>query len=196
MFFRIFFSLLISISFSHSNSFNELLGIKDGGWGEHYNIPRIAVPAVALTGLVMGNDSRFGNTVWQSIDSMIMAGLATEALKVSFGRVRPVDSHLYDKQWFQDGNKSFPSGHVSSMSSIVSPFIFEYAHEKPLVHLLWLFPIHQAIGRVKDKRHYKTDVSVGFLLGIASGWIANQQDTPFSLSWTDNGIYAGLKWNF
>jgi len=196
--FNIIFIFIVgftSLSFSGVTLENPL-GLKDGGWGEHYNVPKIAVPGLVFTGLKMGNDSRFGNTVWKSIDSMLLGGLATEALKKTFRRVRPSSSHEYDKQWFQDGNNSFPSGHVSSMSSIVSPFIYEYAEEQPLVHLLWLVPVHQMFGRVNDKAHYKTDVSVGFLVGALTGYIAHQQETPFTLSWTDNGIYAGVEFEF
>jgi len=193
---KLLISFAIFFNLSHANSFNELLGIKDGGWGEHYNVPRVAVPGLLLTGLIMGNDSRLGNTVWKSIDSMLLGGIATEALKKTFGRVRPESSHEYENQWFQDGNNSFPSGHVSSMSSIVSPFIYEYAEEEPLVHLLWLFPVHQALGRYNDKRHYASDVTVGFLLGALTGYIAHKQETPFMLKWTDKGVYAGLEFNF
>lgn len=190
--------LLLSTITSLGYSFDAYnpLGLKDGGWGGHYNVPKIAVPGLLLTGLIMGNDSRLGNTVWKSIDSMLIGGVITEIGKAAFGRVRPEDSWKYDKQWFQSGNKSLPSGHVSSMASIVSPFVFEYAEEEPLVHLLWLLPAHQVFGRVNDKRHYMSDALAGFGVGVLSGWLVSDFKTPLTLSWKEGGIYAGIEFDF
>lgn len=193
---KIILSIFALLTFTEASSFKEILGLKDNGWGYHYNIPRVSVPALVATGLIIGNDSRFGNTVWKSIDSMLMGGVITQAGKAVFGRVRPNSSSEYDQQWFQYGNESFPSGHVSSMSSIVSPFIYEYAEEQPLIHLLWLVPIHQMFGRVNDKAHYKTDVAAGFLVGALSGWWAHKRDIPLTLSWKEGGVYAGLEFDF
>jgi hypothetical protein len=36
-----------------------------------------------------GGDSRFGHTVWQSIDATVVGGTLTEILKLSLSRARP-----------------------------------------------------------------------------------------------------------
>src|SRR5215472_10956644 len=87
-----------------------------------------------------GGESRLGRTFWTSIDSSVSAGLLAQLLKVSFSRVRPRDSGPPPGNpdlWFQGhGNESFPSGEVTAVSSIVTPFVLEYAHEYPAVYAL------------------------------------------------------------
>lgn len=193
---RKIFILLSFLTHSQAETFSEMFELSSDSWAYHDKMPTLAIAATAAAGLIIGNDTRFGNTVWKSIDSMIIAGVITQAGKYTFNRVRPYESHLYDKQWFQRGHDSFPSGHTSSMTSVVAPFIFEYAKEEPLVHLLWALPAQQMIGRVKDKKHYVSDVLAGFAVGVFSGWLATQRDMPFTLSWREGGVYAGLNFNF
>ncbi len=196
MFYKIIILILISLSSLHSNELLEEFSLNNESWGQHDKVPNIAIAGIVTTGLLIGNDTRFGNTVWQSIDSLLIGGVITHLGKHSFRRVRPYEKDLFNDQWFQDGNDSFPSGHTASITSLVTPFIFEYANEEPLTHLLWLLPVQQMIGRVHDKKHYKSDVLTGFAVGALSGWIANQQETPLTLSWSDNGIYTGVSFDF
>lgn len=170
----------------------------DGGWGNHYNVPKILSVSVIATAAITGNESKFGKTVWKSMDALIISAIATDALKRTFNRVRPADRHLYGGKdtWFKDGNHSFPSGHVSSVAAIVTPFVLEYQDENPWVHALWLLPIHQMLGRYNDNRHHISDVIAGFGVGFISGYIANKMDTPMFLTFTDDGVYGGLSLDF
>ena len=186
-----FIKILLALTLSFS-----LLQSYDGKWGHHYEVPKYMAIATIGTSLVFGNNSRFGQTTWQSLDALWMSALATEAIKHSVERVRPRDADEYDDQWFQSGNQSFPSGHVSSVTAMVTPFILEYQKDSYWYHLLWLLPAQQMVGRVKEDAHYPTDVAAGFALGFASGYLAHSLDVPVLLMWKDDGVYVGLDMDF
>src|SRR5574337_1814162 len=97
-------------------------------------------------GVWLGGENRLGKTFWQAIDSSALGGLTNEALKHIFTRSRPSqspDPHL----WFQGaGHYSFPSGEVTAVTAIVTPFMFEYGRDRPAVYALALLPAYDAIA--------------------------------------------------
>lgn len=193
---KLLLSLMLLTVSSKANSISDSFSIIDDSWAYHDKLPTLAITSILLAGVVEGNNTRIGKTIFKSIDSLIIGGVITQVGKYSFGRVRPYQETSTLNGWFNPGHHSFPSGHTSSMTSIITPFIFEYAKEEPLVNLLWALPIHQAMGRVNDKKHHVTDVIAGFAIGVFSGWIATDLDTPLTLSWKEGGVYGGLEWKF
>jgi membrane-associated phospholipid phosphatase len=191
MFMKLFLTLTLTSTLLFGSLIDDIQN--DTSTLRHYYVPHILIASSLVTATVKGSDNRFGKTVWQSLDSLVMSGITTEALKNIFGRVRPRNTDV--DIWFQDGHKSFPSGHVTAVASLVTPYILEYQEDSAWVHLLWLLPIQQMIGRYEDKAHYITDVSVGFLVGTVSGYYAHEFDTPLLLSWKD-GPYAGISFDF
>jgi acid phosphatase family membrane protein YuiD len=148
-----------------------------------------------------GGESRLGKTFWRSIDSSVAAGLVAQLMKVTFSRVRPRDSGPPPGDpnlWFQGhGNQSFPSGEVTAVSSIVTPFMLEYGHDHPGVYALALLPVYDAIGRVKVQAHWQTDVLAGLALGTGTAWLIHRSpNSPFILQVMPHGIYVGLKQSF
>ncbi len=141
-----------------------------------------------------GGETRLGKTAWQSIDSVALAGLSAEAGKRIFGRVRPSETSD-PNQWFQ-GGKSFPSGEVAEISSIVTPYVLEYGHDHPAVYALELLPAYDAIARVKVGEHWQTDVLAGWALGTATGYLAHGRDNPFILGVLPHGFSVGLRKQF
>ncbi len=144
-----------------------------------------------------GGESRLGRTFWISIDSSVGAGLVAQVMKVTFSRVRPRDSGPYPGDpnlWFQGhGNQSFPSGEVTAVSSIVTPFVLEYGHDYPAVYALELLPVYDAIARVKVQAHWQTDVLAGFALGTGTAWLFQRTpNSPFILKIMPHGIYVGI----
>jgi hypothetical protein len=70
-----------------------------------------------------GGETRLGCTYWQSIDASASSAVVAQALKLAFSRVRPADNND-PNLWFKGhGNQSFPSGEVTEVSSIVTPFM-------------------------------------------------------------------------
>jgi PAP2 superfamily len=145
-----------------------------------------------------GGDTRFGRTLWQSIDSSAASGLAALALKYATSRVRPIDSGGDPNLWFKGhGNQSFPSGEVTLVSSGVTPLVLEYRHDDPWVYALELLPLYDGIARMKVQAHWQSDVIAGFALGSAAGWLMHShRDTPYVLSVLPHGFYIGLKKSF
>jgi acid phosphatase family membrane protein YuiD len=148
-----------------------------------------------------GGESRLGKTFWRSIDSSVAAGLLAQVMKVAFSRVRPRDSGAPPGDpnlWFQGhGNQSFPSGEVTAVSSIVTPFVLEYGHDHPGVYALELLPVYDAIARVKAQAHWQTDVLAGFALGTGSAWLIHRSpNSPFILKIMPHGIYVGIGKSF
>ena len=123
------------------------------------------------------------------------AGITSEILKRSFSRVRPIDSQNNPNLWFKgNGNESFPSGEVTAVSSIVTPFVLEYADEQPALYALEALPVYDAIARMKVHAHWQTDVIAGFALGTTAGWLMHKnKDKPYILRIMPHGIYVGLR---
>jgi membrane-associated phospholipid phosphatase len=151
-------------------------------------------------GLWYGGETRLGGTFWRSIDSSVASAVVAEIMKVSFSRVRPKDSGPGGNPdlWFQGhGNESFPSGEVTEVSAIVTPFVLEYGHDHPAVYALELLPLYDAIARVKVQAHWQTDVLAGFALGTGTAWLIHANpNSPFILKVMPHGIYVGIGKNF
>ncbi len=148
-----------------------------------------------------GGETRLGRTFWTSIDSSVAAGLIAQVMKVAFSRVRPRDSGPPPGDpnlWFQGhGNESFPSGEVTAVSSIVTPFMLEYGNDHPGVYALELLPVYDAIARVKVQAHWQTDVLAGLALGTGTAWLIHRSpNSPFILKAMPHGIYVGIHKDF
>ena len=144
-----------------------------------------------------GGESRWGRTLWKSIDATVVSGVAAQGMKLAFARKRPNESSDPD-QWFQGGgHASFPSGEVTIVSAIVTPLVLEYRHDHPAVYALELLPLYDAIARVKVHDHWQSDVLAGYALGTAAGYfMAHRMRTPLVLSVMPHSIYVGLKKSF
>jgi len=143
-----------------------------------------------------GGESRLGKTFWQSIDSSAIGAVSSEALKHIFTRARP-DQGGDPNQWFQGhGHYSFPSGEVTAVTAIVTPFVLEYGNDHPAVYALELLPVYDAIARVKVQAHWQTDVLAGIALGTLTGYYAHSRDSPLILGVLPKGFAVGLHKQF
>ena len=153
----------------------------------------LAVTADVAAALWEGGDSRLGKTLWQSIDSTVLATAAADAGKLVFRRERPTETSDPNK-WFQSGNHySFPSAEVSAIAGMVTPFVLEYGHDHPAVYVLELLPAYTAVARMRVRAHWQTDVLAGWAVGTASGYYAHSRDSPFILSVLPGGVGAGYR---
>jgi hypothetical protein len=182
---------------------DHLLPYDDSGiWNRNYQqaLEYGLVLGEVAGGLWCGGETRLGRTFWQSIDASASAGIVAQIMKVSFSRVRPIDSGPGGNPdlWFKGhGNESFPSGEVTAVSSIVTPFVLEYGHDHPAVYALELLPIYDGIARMKVQAHWQTDVLAGFALGSGAAWLIHRSpDSPFILKIMPHGIYVGIGKSF
>jgi len=143
-----------------------------------------------------GGESRVGRTLWESIDASGAGELSSELLKRVFSRVRPIDANDPDL-WFQGSpNESFPSGEVTAVTSIITPFVLEYRKDRPAVYALELLPVYDAVARMKVQAHWQTDVIAGFALGTTWGYLAHRRNTPFVLEMLPQGFMVGVSKRF
>jgi hypothetical protein len=145
-----------------------------------------------------GGETRLGRTLWQSVDASAASGIVAFAMKYAFSRVRPNASNNDPNLWFQGhGNQSFPSGEVTEVSSIVTPFVLEYGPDHPWTYALEALPVYDGIARMKVQAHWASDVIAGYALGTTAGWLMHRNtDTPYILSVMPHGIYVGISKKF
>lgn len=150
---------------------------------------------VGVGALWEGGEDRLGKTLWQSVDAGVFSGVAEIGLKYIFSRERP--SQTSDpNRWFSGHGQSFPSGEVTTTSSLVTPFVLEYGRDHPAVYALELLPIYDGIARVKTRGHWQTDVIAGFALGTAAGYLLHRPGTPIILSVLPHGFEIGFRREF
>jgi PAP2 superfamily len=145
-----------------------------------------------------GGETRFGRTLWQSVDASAASGVVALAMKYAFSRVRPIDSNNDPTLWFKGhGNQSFPSGEVTAVSSIITPLVLEYGPEHPLTYALEVLPVYDGIARMKVQAHWQSDVLAGFALGTGTGWLIHRSpNSPFILRVMPHEIYVGIGTRF
>ena len=190
---------------AHAHAGGGFLGI-DHRWNndEHgiYNrdvqnfVLYSSVSATVLGAVWLGGETRLGKTYWQSVDSTALGAASAQAMKMIFTRARPSQGND-PNAWFQGGShNSFPSGEVTTVSAVITPFVFEYHKEYPGVYLLELLPIYDGIARMKSQAHWQTDVLAGWGLGTLTGWFAHSRDNPLILSILPHGFMVGIKKSF
>lgn len=171
---------------------------ESGAWNPNVYRGIVAGLTVAEIGGAVweGSESRFGKTMWQGIDSEIVAEVGATAGKYIFTRVRPA---VQDNPclWFKGkGNYSFPSGEAAVAAALVTPYVLEYASDQPATYALLLLPLYVGAGRIKNQAHWQTDVLAGWAVGGLSGWYAHQREVPFMIELLPHGFQVGYKHSF
>jgi undecaprenyl-diphosphatase len=143
-----------------------------------------------------GDDSRLGRTLWQSVDSLVIGGLAAQGMKRVFSRTRPIVANDPDL-WFQgSGHNSFPSGEVMEITTAITPVVLEYGAEHPAVWGLEVLPLYVGIGRLKQQAHWQTDVLASLAIGTAIGAYAHSRDASIAVGVLPRGVTIGWKHRF
>jgi len=161
-------------------------------------LPYLMLAGVMTKAMIDGNNTKSGVVAWKATDAAITGALTSKALALGIGRERPNETES-PSDWFSGGD-SFPSGHVTTVTAIVTPYILNYKDEYPAIWILSALPIFEAIGRVKAKKHWTSDTLAGIALGVASGYLANNRNTPLILevlpAEQGRGLYMGVKYLF
>ena len=169
-----------------------------GVWSPHVYRSVVGALTVAEIGGAVweGAETRFGRTLWQGIDSEILASITATAGKRMFTRVRPNETEN-PCLWFQGGsNYSFPSGEASVAAGLVAPYVLEYGNEYPATYALLLLPLYVGAGRIKNQAHWQTDVLMGWAVGGLSGWYAHSRDVPLLIQLLPHGFEVGYRKQF
>lgn len=155
----------------------------------------LAVVGVVGGALWEGSDSRFGRTLWQSADAIVLGQFAYAVINRAAGRLRPSQTSSPD-EWGNSKGHSFPSGDVTLISSSITPIVLEYGPGNPAVYALELLPAYDAIARVKSHAHWQSDVLAGWALGSAAGYYAHSREVPLTVRVLPRGITVGISARF
>ena len=100
--------------------------------------------------------------------SVVLAGLATGAIKEGVGRVRPITTT--DQYLFRPftTNDAFPSGHAT-MAFALATSLSEEIHRPWATALLYAGATGTAWSRLNDHKHWLSDVMAGAAVGITAG---------------------------
>jgi len=151
---------------------------------------------LVLGALYEGSESKLGKTYWQSIDAMVSADLTAALAKSVFKRQRPIDGNNPNAFYNNPNDKSFPSGEVTHITAIVTPFILNFKDENSMVWGLAALPAYVGMARLKSQAHWQTDVLAGLALGSGMGYLASNRSNPWSLALLPSGVSVGFKKNF
>ncbi len=177
---------------------HELSLDQNGIWARKYQTGlQFGVIATEIAGAAwLGDDSQLGHTFWQSLDASLVSGLAATLLKRTTGRPRP-DQGNDPNRWFAGSCcQSFPSGEVTLQASFVTPFILNYAHDRPWVALLEILPLYDAAARMKSQAHWQSDVIAAWVLGTGVGYWSARRQIPLTVEILPRGISIGLSKRF
>ena len=187
------------VSLAHAGGLDHRVSYDNSGIWNH-NV-ELAVMDTLIVGEIgcgvwLGGEALPGKTCWQAIDSSAVGAVLAQAGKFIFTRSRPSQTDN-PNLWFQGkGNYSFPSGEVTTFTSIVTPFILQYGHDNPAMYALALLPLYSGVARIKEQGHWQTDVLASWALGGATGYWAYTRETPLILSVLPHGVMVGLHTQF
>src|SRR6266480_492243 len=140
-----------------SRALDTLDGI--GKW-----LPFAALGGAGLAAL-SEQDKRLSNTGIAAIQAGATGLVASEAIKYTVGRARPVDGQgPADFEPFKRSDASFPSNHATVAWATLTPFAKEY--DAP-----WLYGVAALVnaGRIASREHWLSDTVASSLLGYAIG---------------------------
>lgn len=114
-----------------------------------------------------------------ALQSMLTAGLAAMTLKLLLHRERPeeqlnLDPYRFNGPSFSSENLSFPSGHSATAFALASSLSAYFQNDWRLSLPLYLLASATAYQRIRDFKHWPSDVVAGALLGI---WIGQKIGT-------------------
>jgi len=142
-----------------------------------------------------GTEDRLGKTCWEAGESGLLTAVAAEGLQFITAR-QPPSATSDPNRWFAGGKGSFPSTHVSVTTAVVTPFIYQYIHDDPLVAALAVLPVYEMVARVKAQQHWQTDVLAGAALGFGIGAYEVHRNNPLVFSLLPGGAYIGFHREF
>jgi len=147
--------------------FQQSFGSNVSQIGEDYTL----LPAAAGLYLygVMKHDPKPREVGVLSGQALLDSIVVVEALKYAFGRSRPDDPNVQERdEWFSGGS-SFPSGHAILTWSVASVIAHEYQHTPGARWVPWVaygLAGTVSVARWAAEKHYASDI----LAGGAMGW--------------------------
>ena len=145
-------------------------------------------------------DLKAQRTAAMSLESFMVSGIFTQAIKFSTHRHRPDsgDSRsTWDGPGFSGSNLSFPSGHSSSAFSIATVIASEYSDIEFVPPLAYGLATLTALSRINDNDHWVSDVFLGSAIGYFTAKAVinlhkHKENSDLVILPVINDEYAGL----
>jgi len=134
-----------------------------------------ARPAAILlfVGSLMQSDTRYQDAAFTSLESLILANMVTNGLKLVSGRSRPWQQRGANDWEPFSGRTSFPSGHATTAFALVVPWMIYFP--RPAMWSVGALATASALSRVTLQFHWPSDVVAGALIGGGiSRWLARR----------------------
>lgn len=132
-------------------------------------------PAVALlfVGTLATRNRRLQDAAFTSLEAMVYANLVTGALKGVAGRARPWQEEGPAAFRPFSGDKSFPSGHATTVFAVLTPWFAYYP--SPYSASLVALAGGVAVARLSGDYHWFTDVVAGGAIGFTTGYLLSKR---------------------
>jgi membrane-associated phospholipid phosphatase len=139
----------------------------------------IVVGIFGAWGLI-NHDSKSLKTASNLVEAIIASGISVQLLKRVFGRESPIAAteaagewtffpNLKDYQKHQPKYYAYPSGHITTLTTVVTVLANNYPEAK------WIKPVGYSliaicgVGLVSRGMHWYSDLPAGFFLGYTFG---------------------------
>jgi len=137
-----------------------------------YFVP-IGIAATQMAYGIIANDKRSRDNSLQTLISVGIGVVASQAMKNAFNRTRP--QYQYSSKIFslsQANTKSFPSGHTTMAFATATTLTLEYKKWYIAVPA-YAWATGVAYSRMYEGKHYPSDVLAGAILGTGSALLSH-----------------------
>jgi len=113
-------------------------------------------------------DGHARETAMLGLESFVISGLFTQAIKFTGHRHRPSSgdsSRKWDGPGFSGENVSFPSGHATAAFAVMTVVASEYSEHRWVPPVAYGLATLCAWSRVNDNKHWASDVFAGSAIG-------------------------------
>jgi membrane-associated phospholipid phosphatase len=139
--------------------------------GKPFGDGRYVLPSLGLLYCLgrMSGSERARETALLGLESVVVSGAITGAMKLLSHKHRPSSGRSEDVPWggpaLSTSHLSFPSGHSSCAFAVGTVVAMEYGDYPLVPHLAYGAAALCAFSRVNDNAHYLSDVIVGSVIG-------------------------------
>jgi len=140
------------------------------GFAKHFGDGKYSLPPLGILYLYghFKNDERARDASLLGLESFLISGILTQAIKSIAHRDRPNSGDPYN-EWDGPGfglsDLSFPSGHSSAAFSIATVIALEYKDTAYIPPVVYGIAALTALSRVNDNAHWSSDIFIGSSLG-------------------------------
>jgi membrane-associated phospholipid phosphatase len=143
-------------------------------------------------------DSRAKKTALLGLETFLISGAFTQALKYTTHRCRPSDCSQYDS-WngpsFSNSNLSFVSGEAASVFSLATVIASEYEDKVWVPPVAYGIATLTALARLNNNAHWSSDVFLGAALGYLTAKAIirlHKKKSNFAVIPMTDGQYCGF----